>query len=411
MNAINSNQNANLWSKNFVIVSVINFLLMTIYYMLLVTIGNYVVETFHVSPSLAGLVVGIMILGSLVGRFVTGYLIELIGCRIVLLGGVIIFIVSTLSYFVALNIGVLCLVRFINGISIGVVGTVTGTIVCYIVSPNRRGEAISYFSLSTILSAAIGPFIGLLLILYIPFSSLLVLGVASGIVSLIIALIANVKVTLPASDPNQKKSWFQLSNYIEVKSVGISFITLIAAFGYSAIQAYVAFFAKEINVFEVAGFFFVVYAIAVLVSRPFTGKIFDLKGENIIIYPSLILLIIGLIVFSQTHSAFAFLFSGALIGLGFGNFQSIAQAVAVRMAPPHKAGQATSTFFIFLDLGIGFAPYLLGKLIPYVGYSGLYLVTAATTTISLILYYFLHGRHHYVIEIVDDNRKEEIQID
>ena len=35
-------------------------------------------------------------------------------------------------------------------------------------------------------------------------------------------------------------------------------------------------------------------------------------------------------------------------------------------------GLATSTFFIFLDAGLGFGPYLLGFIVPYTTYGHLY---------------------------------------
>ena len=46
-------------------------------------------------------------------------------------------------------------------------------------------------------------------------------------------------------------------------------------------------------------FFFVVYAVAVLISRPFTGKLFDNKGPNSIMYPTIISFAIGMIILSQ----------------------------------------------------------------------------------------------------------------
>ena len=125
------------------------------------------------------------------------------------------------------------------------------------------------------------------------------------------------------------------------------------------------------------------YSVCLLLTRPFTGKWFDLYGENTVIYPSLILYTVGLITLSQTSQGITLLLAGAIIGVGLGTFQSSAQTVAVKMAAPHRIGLATSTFFVMYDIGIGIGPFVQGFYIPLSGYRGLYL-TMAIIALSLI---------------------------
>ena len=80
------------------------------------------------------------------------------------------------------------------------------------------------------------------------------------------------------------------------------------------------------------------------------------------------------------------------MGAGFGNFQSIAQALVLKLVPMHRFGQATSTFFIFLDLGIGLGPYLFGFIVPFVGYSGVYLLSAGVAFVAIPFYVLMHGK-------------------
>ncbi|PKN96675.1 MAG: MFS transporter, partial [Chloroflexi bacterium HGW-Chloroflexi-5] len=61
-----------LWTKNFLTVSLINFLTFLTHFLLLVVIASYAVDKFHASTSMAGLVVGIFIIGILFGRLGTG---------------------------------------------------------------------------------------------------------------------------------------------------------------------------------------------------------------------------------------------------------------------------------------------------------------------------------------------------
>ena len=80
----------------------------------------------------------------------------------------------------------------------------------------------------------------------------------------------------------------------------------------------------------------------------------------------------------------------ALAGLGFGNFQSVAQVSAISMVTRERYAQATSTFYIFFDLGIGLAPYLAGYIAPTVGYDGVYGLNAVVVALCIGWYAVLH---------------------
>ncbi len=89
-----------------------------------------------------------------------------------------------------------------------------------------------------------------------------------------------------------------------------------------------------------------------------------------------------------------FLFAALLLGAGFGNFQSAGQAVSLTLVTRSRFAQATTTFFLFFDLGIGLGPYLFGFLVPMAGYEGMVLALAAAALASACLYWFEHGRFH-----------------
>jgi MFS family permease len=183
-----------------------------------------------------------------------------------------------------------------------------------------------------------------------------------------------------------------LSNFIEYTVIPISIISLITCFSYSGILTFISFYASQINLAEAAQSFFLVYALIILLSRPFFGRLLDLKGANIVAYPTLAVFAIGMFLFSQAGSGMMLLLSGAIIGLGFGNFQSCSQTISIKVAPSDRLGLATSTYYILSDIGYALGPYLTGLLIPYTGCRVLFLMMAFMILISIILYYFLYGR-------------------
>src|SRR5699024_8854860 len=91
-------------------------------------------------------------------------------------------------------------------------------------------------------------------------------------------------------------------------------------------------------------------------------------------------------------SSVIFLIAGALVGLGYGNIQSTTQAIAIKVTSPERVGLATSTYYIALDAGLGFGPYILGFLISVSGYRYLYVIMEEMVFVTIILYYLLHGK-------------------
>ena len=66
------------------------------------------------------------------------------------------------------------------------------------------------------------------------------------------------------------------------------------------------------------------------------------------------------------------LLSGACIGAGIGVLQSCGLTIAVQASPEEHVGLANSTYYIFMDIAVGFGPTVLGLLQPFTGYRGMY---------------------------------------
>ena len=381
-----------LWTKDFIFISSVNFFLTLVFYLLMMTIAVYATTAFNATISQAGLAAGIFIIGVLIGRLVTGGYIDQIGAKKVLLVGIFTVVITTLFYFFFNSLTLLIINRFLHGLTFGVTVTATNVIVAQIIPDNRRGEGVGFYSLSVSLAAAVGPFLGMHFSKTADFTTIFILSNILVLCSLLMALVVKTPPKRHPDKQQQAKQGFALSHFIELKTIPIAIIMMIAGFAYSSVMTYLTFYALEIELVKAASFFFIVYAAIILFSRPFTGRLFDLKGPNIIIYPALLFYSLGLVILSQAQSGLFLLVAAAILGLGFGNFQSSAQAFAVKLAPSHRIGIATSTFFIFLDIGYGLGPYILGYIVPYTGYRGLYLLMGGVAFFCMILYYFLLGK-------------------
>lgn len=381
-----------LWTKDFFIVFGVNFLLFLCFYLLVVIMPSYAINEFGASESMGAFASSIFVIGALIGRLVGGSTIEKVGRRRMLLTGLISFVILTFLYFVTPNLGVLLIVRLLHGIAFALASTATGTISASLIPHSRRGEGTGYYGVSIIIASAIGPFIGLLVKEHGSITLNFILCAVLGVLSLASSFLMKVpKLTLTAEQQKDLKG-FKISNLVEPKAIPISIISFVMAFGYSSILTYLTLFAEKINLVEVASFFFIVYAIVVILTRPFTGKWFDKHGINVVMYPAIVLFAIGLAILSKVHSGPLLLLSAVFVGLGYGTTQASAQALAVKRSPVHRMGLATSTFYIFVDVGIGVGPFILGFLTPVIGYNGMYMAMAALMIVGFVLYYALVGR-------------------
>lgn len=379
-----------LFNKGFVAITSINFIVYLVYYLMMVIIAVIAHDQLHASFGQAGIASGIYIIGTLLARLIMGKELELIGRRQVARWGAVLYLLTTVAYLFVPDIWTLDVVRLLNGFAYGMTSTALNAIVTAFIPDNRRGEGINYYGLSTSLAAAIGPFIGLLLLSATSFHFIVIMSVvmiALSMVALFTIKIANV--TLTADHLAELKSW-QLSSFIEYKVLLIALVGFLMGLSYSSVLAFLASYAESLNLVAVSSFFFVVYAGIVTVTRPMSGRIFDRFGENMVMYPSYACLTIGLLILGLTHSGTTLLLSGAFIGLGYGTFMSNGQAVTLKLVPSRRIGIALSTYFIGLDLGLGVGPYVFGALHAQLPFRDLYFVAAVIPIISGLLYFFFY---------------------
>ena len=381
-----------LWTRDFVIVSGINFFLGLVFYMLVVVIGAYAMREYGASLGQAGLVAGIFIIGVFLGRLAIGQLVDVLGQKKTMVMGMIAFTLTSCLYFFSNSVATLLSVRFMHGLALGVASTAAATAVAHIIPHDRKAEGIGYYSLSTTLSSACGPFLGLWLLQHVNFNWIFAacLGVA------ILGLLAAMQLQLArgrASSEGLKGFEFSLGNLLEPKAIPIAIVTFLCGLCYASVLTFINAYAIELDLVTAASFFFIVYSAVILCSRPLTGRLLDRKGSKIVVYPCCMALALGMVVLATAHTGAALLAAGALIGLGFGNLQSALNTIAIKVVEPHRMGLATSTFYIFLDASLGFGPYLLGLAIAQMGYRNLYWGMAALAVLCMLAFYLLHGRH------------------
>ena len=381
-----------LWTRSFFVIWLVNFLNSVWSLLLMIVMAKVATDRFGVSPAVAGLSASIFIIGSFVTRPVLGKWIHRIGQTKVLYVGSFFALALALIYFAVNSIELLLLVRFLHGAAHGTAAMAVGTIVAGAVPRERYGEGMGYFTLGQTLSTAIGPAIGLVLIRHGGFDPIVITCSVAAAVALVLLPFLGVKdLELTAAQVAETEG-FKLSNYIELKVVPIGLTMMMLFLCYSSVASFLALYSEAIQLTTAAGLFFLVYAVVIFITRPYVGRRFDRKGENSVVYAAVLIFAVSLGILAVAYHGAVLLLAAVVMGLGFGAIQACGRALTAKVTPLHRMGQATSTFYIFGDTGLGLGPLFCGLLIPVTGYRGMYGVMAGIAAASVLIYHTLHGR-------------------
>lgn len=372
-----------IWTRDFILGFAINFLLMTNYFVLMVVISGYAMSEYGTSMAAAGFIASVFIVGAAAARVFAGSWIERIGRRRMLAASVVVEAIASCLYFANLGPAFLVVVRVLHGFSFGVASTAIGTIVTALVPDRRKGEGVGYYMLSTTLGTAIGPFLGMALLQNAGINAVFFACAITAVVCL--ACMPWFKPKAPRL-PLAKRTSKGLSGLVEPSAVPISLVCAVVFFGYSSVLTFLSPFAAEAGLGMAASFFFVAYAAAMAISRLFTGRLFDKRGARIVMIPAFVLIVAGMALIGLAQNGGMLMGAAALLGVGVGTVQSCGLTIAVKDVPMERLGLANSTFFILLDSGVGFGPILLGLIIPFLGYRGLYLAMAVVAVVAMVLY-------------------------
>ncbi|MDQ0252919.1 MFS family permease [Evansella vedderi] len=392
-----------IWTKNFLSISFLSLLVFITFYTLLTTLPIYVIYSLEGTEAQAGLVVTMMLLSSILVRPFSGNLMERLGKRNVLIGSTIAFAVISLGYIWVEQFVPLMILRFMHGVAFGLLTTTTSTIAADILPVERKGEGLGYFTLFMNMAIVIGPFFGLTLIQLISFQQLFITLSILVVFSVLCAMLVKLKnVGIPALSTAKKK--LSIHDFFEFKAVPVSIISALVAFAYAGILSFISVYSVEIGLGHLSGYFFLVFAFMMLLTRPYLGRLFDQRGPQIVIIPCLITFSAGFIILSvAAESPWLFLIAAGVIGVGYGSLLPFLLSLSIKTIPPSRNGHGTSTFFTLYDSGVAAGSFLLGLMVPYIGFSNLYIFLAGLV-LAIAVVFYLYQKH---MEARKNNEKKQ----
>lgn len=425
-------------SRRFVTGTIANFFLYVNYYVLMVSVASYCNVTYEVDLTTAGFAASVFILGALVARLLSPLVISLIGRMKTLIFGLVLITALSVAYLAGGGLVGLFVIRALHGFGYGVAQTAVTSLVTEGIPSEHRGEGIGYYMLSTTVGSAVGPFAGTATMHAFGFDALFALCVAFGAAGLASALAmapgrrgaqdasrsARSQATSgesagrdalaqgadekgagsqtadqmadaegdKASAPRPSTRRISLASFIEKSAIPISTVAILIYLCYGAIVTYLNSFAVEVGLTGAASVFFVAYAAAMLVARPVTGRLFDERGDLLVMVGGCLVFAGGVALLAAAQSSVVLLAAACLLGAGIGAVQPSGLAVAIGRAPASRLDVANSTYFVCLDAAVGISPLVLGWTVPLIGYRGLFCVLVGISLAALALYLVFRAR-------------------
>lgn len=364
-------------SRNFFVVSFVNLFIFFGFQMIFPVLPQYI-QKMGGGPEVIGLVMGIFTVSTLISRPFAGWLLDRVKRKLVLIGGLTVFMAMLFSYALAHTIALVILVRLVHGLGWGFSGTSTATIAAGIIPRERFGEGMGWFSLANSLAMAVAPAAGIYIGMHYQLKSVFYLSSLLAFVALCLAFF--IRCPDRRSPPAAVR--FVLYDKDAVRPAVLMFFLSVT---YGSVISFLPLYAAGLGIPNV-GIFFSVYALAILITRPAAGKLIDRLGLDIVVLPGFLCIFVGIAGLACARELWQFGMVAAVYGLGFGALQTTIQTMAVRDTPFHRLGIANATLFSGFDLGMGLGMIALGSIAALYGYRNMYWFTLLPVIFAVLFY-------------------------
>ena len=393
-----------LFNRNYTLLCVANFLFFFSFYLVLPIMPLYLSENFVADKSVIGAVIACYSVATLVVRPFSGYIMDGYNRKSVYILAFSLFTLVFAGYIAASTLAALVLVRVLYGLTFGLTSVSSNTLVIDLVPSSRRGEGIGFFGISSNLAMALGPMAGLMMHGRVDYQWIFVICLATSLLGVVVASRIHTRYRPPLIRPK-----VSIDRFILLKGIpgGIAYILI--AFPYGQISNFIAMYISEIGAGISGGMFFVLYAVGLILSRLYAGKLVDrgLKPQTVVLGVALLVVGVGLLAAVRyigvgTGLGLAVIVATAVLcGAGYGTIFTSFNTMFIDLAHHNQRGSATATYLSAWDLGLGLGVWAGGALAQRYSFGFGYCVADVVLLLGLV-YFVSVVVPHYKRNIVEN---------
>ena len=317
-------------------------------------VSRFAIGQLHADAFGAGLTFGAFSLSALVLRPLAGRLADRRGRRPLMVGGALLFGAAMLAHLLASSLAILVVLRLLLGVAEALVFVAAFAAEADLAPPERRGEALTLFSLSLYVGIAVGPLIG---------ESAFGAGgfpgvwIASAVIAGIAALVAlAVPETRPADEPGP----IAPARILHPAGLLPGLILMTGVWGMGGYFTLMPPYAVGPLDLDGARLFLLVFGGTVILARLLGAKLPDRIGARRLSGSAILVTAAGLGLMGFVPTVAGLLGGTLLLGLGVAFTTPALASLTVSRAPASERGAALGTFSLFIDLAFGVGPIAMG---------------------------------------------------
>lgn len=369
---------AKLWTRDLVLIILVNLCVFTNHIMTLSTFPFFI-QSLGGSEAIAGVCAAAFAFVAVIIRPFVGWWLDNGARKVALVAGLLLLGAAPLGYVFVPVLSMSIAFRMLHGVGLSFSNSTTATVASDVICRPRFAEGMGYFGMATALASAIAPALGLSLMESLGFGTLY--AVAAGIAGLGLVLFAFVR-TRKVNVPKKK---LDLRTIINRDSLPATATMLVFMLTFGALENFVAIFAAE-NSLPSGSIYFIVMSVMLLAVRITLGKLVDQRGEAIFVYTCNAAMLVAFLLLALVPNTITYILSAALAGYAFGGLEPSLQSMAVHTSTDETRGSANSTFLCGYDIGYGLGGGIAGSLITAMGYSSMWMIVSLACVASVLIY-------------------------
>ena len=367
-----------IWNQRFVYACIINMVLHSCNVMSFTLTAKFA-DYLGATESVVGIVASVFAISSLGFKVLSAPAIDTFNRKHVLMGAECISFISFALFSLSFSIPMLVVSRSLQGIGVAFNCTCCLAIAADSLPPDKMSTGVGYLALTTAISQAIAPAISLRLAETVGYNY--AFAVIALVTFLGIVFIGSMRMSFTRT----KKLVISLGNMIAKECAIPVSILILLNITHFVVHSFLILFAESRGIGPNIGFFFTVYSISLIFTRPLFGKLADRHGPVVVMIPAMLCFAASFFYISICNTLGMFILAGFISAFGFGGCLPAIQAVALRSVPFDRRGAASCTCYIGSDLGVLLGPTIAGVLAESFGYVVMWRVMTIQIFAALVI--------------------------
>jgi len=371
---------ARLLTPRFVLVVVVGLLYFLSLGMVLPVVPLFVEGPLAGGSLAVGIAVGAFSVGAVLLRPFAGRIGDRWGRRLLIISGALVVGVAVALYHLAAGVPVLVVARVLGGVGEAAFFVGAGTMITDLAPEERRGEAISYWSVAVYGGLAFGPTLGEILLDHDDYGRVwtvsCILALAAGALGCFTTETMVRRPTPPAGTPRPP--------LLHRASLAPGLVLFLGLVGLAGFLEFVPLYVDDLGMADSRSVF-LLYGCVVLVVRIVGARLPDRLGPLKAGTGATGFAALGLVLIAAIPSPVGLYAGTVVFSVGMSLLYPAMLTLALSGVPPEERGSSVGTVSSFFDASQGLGAALLGGVAVFGGYRGAFLAGAVAAAVGLLL--------------------------